>query len=953
LFQTTNSIFFEWRIIMKSKITIVLLAAIMSLSVPVQALTISFHTTEPTPGPHDVYNFVGATKDSDNIGTTSIDGATNDATTYVAFDRGSQGQFFVTGDSAPAYQIIGFWYQQCGYTENTNQTYWNLTAGNTLTSRVTFPPASGTEDFVMTSETYTVTGEETNNIGTGPSPNGTGTWIHAVFDTPVPVGPNTEYGIDMTAANGGFYEVLGIKDTAANGNPYPDGTAYVSGAAGEAGNTYTIAPGDRVFIVELIAEKPLKASVPNPANAADNVSQNPTLIWVPGQRAAEHIVYFGEDYNDVAEGAPSTYQGIVTEPSFNITSLTIGQTYYWRVDEVNESDTWVGDVWNFKVAPIKSWKPSPYDHEIAVFTDPCTILSWNPGTDTSESQLYFGSSPDSLTLETTISHTGLMRYTYNKTGLANNQDYYWRVDQVIDGNTLTGDVWYFTTIPDIQITNPNLFGWWKFDEGPGKAIDWSGLDQHGIVFGDAQSAPGYDGDAIQFDGYDDLIQLPIGSTIATCDSITISTWINLSGMGGTEQRIFDFGNGNESGYMYLTPDSGTTMIFYIRTNAADVASQIDAPDTLPTGWHHVAITIDSATMIVQLYLDSESVASGTTDVLPSDLGNTTDNWIGRSQWGAQAYLDASLDDFRIYNYALTADEIELVMKIDPLRARGPQPENGSTVDIIGTNSLSWTAGDDAVQHDVYFGTDAEAVDNADTTTAEIYHGRQDANTYTLPELLEWDKTYYWRIDEVGADTTIGKGHVWTFIVADYIFVEDFESYNDLNVDEEGSNRIFFTWIDGFDNPSVNGSTIGYPAPDFANGEHFIETDIVHGGAQSTPLFFDNTTAQYSEVTVHPADLPVGNDWSIGSPDKISIWVYGDPNNPTSEQMYMKINNSKVAVDIDLTQAVWQEVTIDLSAFGVNLSNVTTFGIGFERTGATGSSGMVFIDDIRLYLPELQ
>jgi hypothetical protein len=47
-------------------------------------------------------------------------------------------------------------------------------------------------------------------------------------------------------------------------------------------------------------------------------------------------------------------------------------------------------------------------------------------------------------------------------------------------------------------------------------------------------------------------------------------------------------------------------------------------------------------------------------------------------------------------------------------------------------------------------------------------------------------------------------------------------------------------------------------------------------------------------------------------------------------------------------AAWQEVTIDLAAFNTNLSNVTTFVIGIERTGATGSSGMVFIDDIRLY-----
>ncbi len=932
---------------MKTKIIIILLAIIMSLSPSVRAVEITFHTTEPTPGPYDVYNFVGAATDSDNVGTTTRDGATNDATTYVAYDRGSQGQFFVTGDSEPVYQVAGFWYQHCGYTENTNQTYWNLTANNTITVRVTFPPASGTEDFIMRSETYTITGEETDNIGVGPSSNGTGTWIHAVFDTPVPVGPGVTYGIDMTAASGGFYETLGIKDTAASGNPYPDGTAYVSGAAGEPSDTYTIAPGDRVFIVELIAVVPLKASAPNPENAADNVSQNPNLTWVPGQRAAEHVVYFGDDYNDVAAGIGDTYKGIVTEPSYNVSSLTVGQTYYWRIDEVNGPDTWTGDIWSFKIAPTKAWNPSPYNYEVAVFTDPCTTLSWNPSAEASESQLYFGTSPDSLTLETTISHTGLSRYSYSKTGLANDQDYYWRVDQISDSNTMAGDVWNFKTIPIIPVSDPNLVGWWKFDEGPGKAIDFSGLGQHGTVYGGAQTGPGYDGDAMQFDGFDDIIDLPIGSTIAASDSISIMTWINFSGEGGTDQRIFDFGNSSESGYFYLTPDNGSNMILNI-TSDAGTASQIDAP-ILQTGWHHVAALIDSATMNLQLYLDSESIAFGTTGTLPSDLGSTTNNWIGRSQWGAQAYLDASLDDFRIYNYALTADEINTVMQIDPLRARKPSPQDGSTPDIITATPLSWTPGIQAVQNDVYFGTDAKVVADADTSTADIYRGRQDSNSYTPPEDIEYNQTYYWRIDGVGTDATVSVGYVWAFTVADYLLVDDFESYNDINTDQEGSKRIFLTWVDGYENPSANGSTIGYPDPIFADGEHFVETDIVHGGDQSAPLLFDNSTASVSEVSVSASDLSIGSDWTVGTADTLSLWVYGDPNNPATEQMYVKINDAKVVIsDVDFTLAAWQEVTIDLAAFNTNLSNVTTFVIGIERTGATGGSGMVFIDDIRLY-----
>jgi hypothetical protein len=84
---------------MKTKIIIVLLAALMSLMAPVQAAIVTFHTTEPTPGPQDVYNLVGATRDGDNVGTTPDDGWLNDEWTYVALDRAAVGQTFVTSDS--------------------------------------------------------------------------------------------------------------------------------------------------------------------------------------------------------------------------------------------------------------------------------------------------------------------------------------------------------------------------------------------------------------------------------------------------------------------------------------------------------------------------------------------------------------------------------------------------------------------------------------------------------------------------------------------------------------------------------------------------------------------------------------------------------------------------------------------------------------------------------------
>ncbi len=82
-----------------------------------------------------------------------------------------------------------------------------------------------------------------------------------------------------------------------------------------------------------------------------------------------------------------------------------------------------------------------------------------------------------------------------------------------------------------------------------------------------------------------------------------------------------------------------------------------APKPLTEGWHHVAILIDGAAGTLQLYQDGLLVASGATTVLPKNLGNTTQNWLGRSQFEADPYFGGAMDDLRIYNRALSPGEI--------------------------------------------------------------------------------------------------------------------------------------------------------------------------------------------------------------------------------------------------------------------------------------------------------
>ena len=232
------------------------------------------------------------------------------------------------------------------------------------------------------------------------------------------------------------------------------------------------------------------------------------------------------------------------------------------------------------------------------------------------------------------------------------------------------------------------------------------------------------------------------------------------------------------------------------------------------------------------------------------------------------------------------------------------------------------------------------------TTSGVYRGRQDLDNtqYTPAEVpLDLSTTYYWRIDEVNENdpTMIVKGKVWRFTTGDYVIIDDFEAYNDIPEGEENSNLIYLTWIDGYDNPSTNGSTIGYPTG------VSMETDIVQGGNQSAPLLYNNTVASYSEVTLPTSETTLGSDWTQHGLNTLSIWFYGDPNNAGTEQLYVKLNDSKLLISgIDLTQAAWQNVEIPLVDFGIGLTNVTQLVIGLERTNA-GSEGILFMDDIRL------
>jgi len=700
----------------------------------------------------------------------------------------------------------------------------------------------------------------------------------------------------------------------------------------------------------------------NPAPADGTLHQDTwvNLSWLPGNLAVSHNVYLGENFDDVDAGIGGTFQGNQSVASFVAglpgfaypEGLIPGTTYYWRVDEVNDLDPeslWKGNVWRFTLPPWKAYNPYPADG--AKFIDPSVTLSWIPGVGAKLHTVYFGSNFDDVNNATGGTCQGVPTYTPGPLELG--KVYYWRVDESggRGSETYKGDVWSFRTIPIIPITDPHLVGWWKFDEGSGTtATDSSGHGNHGAIMGPAWTA-GREGQALNFDGVDDYVRIRANPALNNLNALTFGAWIYPRV--DAHWHIVDKGAGDKRLYAEGT---SLTLDGRVRYSGTHAFGQSLSNTLVLNAWQHVALTWSTSDNTMRVYHDGVEVnyttrTNGTGTVNddtnpPYTIGVRGD--IGGPWMGD--YFDGMIDDVRIYDYAMSQAEIPKTMRGDLLRARNPSPADGSTPDIKEATPLIWLPGEKAAQHDVYFGKDKVAVDIADASdTTGIYRGRQTVATYTPPEGVEWDGgPYYWRIDEFNTDGTITTGGIWSFTVADFLLVDDFESCTD---DDANNEAIWQHWIDGFTVPG-NGSQVGELLPPYA------EQTIVHGGRQSMPLYYNNTAGVTNSETVLTLIAP--RDWTSHDVAELSLWFRGESAN-TAEPLYVAISNAggapAVVADADPAGAtidVWTEWRIPLQAFadqGINLRNVDKIAIGLggqSGMASAGGSGKMYIDDIRLY-----
>jgi len=613
---------------------------------------------------------------------------------------------------------------------------------------------------------------------------------------------------------------------------------------------------------------------------------------------------------------------------------------------------------------VKAWLPEPADGTVNVAVP---LFRWTPGETALFHDVYFGTSPELTEADLMAPRQPLTLY-FHVPGLTPGTKYYWRVDEVeMDGTTHTGDVWSFSSVSLTAIA-PQPQDGAKWINPAAVTLEWQAGQEaltHDVYFGTDMAAV-TEGTGDTFKGNQIVTTFDAG---AVAEDTTYYWRIDEVTLDGTKRA------GDVWSFTTLGPGGGLRGLYYASASPTGdpVVDQIDpqinfnwgdeAPAGLPADGFSVRWIGEVDVPFSETYTfftnTDDGVRLWVNDVplldLWSNRRSVTEAKASIALEGGQKYPivmefynaeGTAVAELRWESPSIEKDLIPQPAFSLALKASSPTPGNG--VDAVPQlSTLAWSAGEKATHHDVYFGDDAAAVAEATSATADVYQGRQAVDDTAFdPGPLEWGKTYFWRVDEINASEADSpwKGTVWSFTAADFIVVDNFESYTDV----EG-NRIYETWIDGWTNNT--GSVVGYLEAPFA------ERTIVNGGKQSMPLDYNNVNSPfYSEAE---REFSATQDWTINEVTDLTLFVRGNGNNG-ADTLYVAIEDSSgnvaVAPNSDPTvvqtakYVPWQ---VPLSSFtGVNLARVKKMyiGVGDRNAPQPGGAGLIFIDDIRVTKP---
>lgn len=395
-----------------------------------------------------------------------------------------------------------------------------------------------------------------------------------------------------------------------------------------------------------------------PANNAVDVPYNPytPLSWtVDSGISADHFeVFISPDPNIIDPNYaltvdPGTPFASTTALSLNASGLTKEKTYFWRVDVI-ESGTgtrYVGPMYQFTTAPegpiftVQPVHTFGFPGETVVLTATC--LSSQPAT----IQWFLNNVELSDTdPDITISLVNVGDEWTSTLSIANLE----LADEgtIFARATNTGGTKDSNTA---RLTVKRLLAYYPFN---GDANDYSGNGNNGTPTGDTFSyAAGKVGQAIFLSGGTAYVDLPDVFDNFT-PGLTFSLWANPAAAANWA-RFLSFNNGSDSDNIFFSRvGTGTTLRFHVYRGASSAGGLLDAANALALNeWQMFTVTM-TETGQAAIYKNGLLVASGT--VQTPNLIARTNSWIGRSAWADQ-YYNGGIDEVRIYNYALTADQV--------------------------------------------------------------------------------------------------------------------------------------------------------------------------------------------------------------------------------------------------------------------------------------------------------
>jgi len=537
-----------------------------------------------------------------------------------------------------------------------------------------------------------------------------------------------------------------------------------------------------------------------------------------------------------------------------------------------------------------AYDPKPPDGSIHL--DTWASLSWKPGTSAVSHDVYFGENFDDVdagTGDTFQGNQGSVFFVVGfpgfayPDGLVPGTTYYWRVDEVNNANPDSpwkGSVWSFMVPPNIAY-NPNPADGAKFID-PTVELGWIagfGTKWHTVYFGD------------NFDDVDNVAGgAPTGNTRFKPGTLELEKtyYWRVDESDGIETHkgdIWSFtimraGGGLRADYykgmnfenLVLTRLDPQINFNWGDPGGPDPAVGEDDFSARWTGEVEVAFT-ETYTFYprtndgVRLWVDGQLLVENWIDQAATENKATIDLVAGNAYSIIMEYYENGSDAVAELRWSSPSTPKQLIPQAalsPPVKASSPNPSNGAT-DVKHTTILIWGPGDHAASHEVYFGTDEEAVRNATKASPE-YKGTKTLGDESYdPGKFPWLSTYYWRIDEVNAVNTDSPwvGNVWSFTTANFLIVDDYEDY------DAGANQIWYCWHDGLGygvpgvDPYFAGNGTGAAVGDETTASYTKET-IVHGGFQSMPLAYDNNKQGYSKYSEVELTLSAVRDWTAGN-----------------------------------------------------------------------------------------